>query len=1484
MKANKILLLSSLAFAVNAFAAPVSVDTARLAAGSWALSDAALGVPHGSSAGEAVAYGVDGTNGFYAVSLEGGGTLFLAADDEIDPILAFTASSSPNLSAGSPLLNLLVRDVRARRGRLAAEAEDEAQQASSATPSGRRLSATAGPASAAPADVLTASAARARKLWSAFAPSQASDGRVRLGATATPRSTLASYEIRVAPILTTQWSQTDAGGKICYNYYTPYNYPCGCVATAAGQILNRWKYPTGDLEQFSNACTVNGGTMTLTSTGSPRVYDWDAMVDTPSGATSEASRAAIGALLSDLGISFGAGYTYEGTSAYEFNVPEPLHSKFNYASAYTYTVNGTGSKKSALHTAPVRQRAILANLDAKRPVELYILSDAVGGHAVVADGYGFVTIGGEDVEFTHINMGWAGTDDMWYNLPVIVTQESGSTAGQTGGYSFDYLMGVTFNIHPTETGDILSGRVTDDGDPVEGATVTVYASGGFVEPLATTTTDEYGIYSFTLEGGVTYNVMAVSADGKKSGTLEDALLLKTTVSDTTTYTTHSDSDIGNSWGNDIDIVVPHVRIVGGNVYPNLNSALADAATMDDPIVEIFGPTRLKQPVTITTNITIRTVPDFSADFEDVLPTLDECEVFVPDTAVTSDGWALQIADASRVAFSNIVVRVASGRRPHLDVIAAGKAAFSGRIDIGRVVTRTGDAIVLAGTLESTGAGLLVACDCGGGIGSPFGIYECADDVAGAYAGLIGNALDGTLSGQVGPDGLLVWDDIPIDPSVAVAKATDPLGATRYYRSMDLLFADCASGADVVVLRDCPFEMFTNTVTIARDVSIAGEGTVAPVVSMSMGASFSVKDGARLALENVALTRDTDGSVRSSKKSLIAVVGGGSLELGPGATIYGLQLSGTASAVAVSSGTVAMREGSSISNCVATSSATQCGAAISLQSAESSLEMTGGLVSGCIAGKEAGGISAGSKASICLSGTASVCGNKLYTDRNKEGAYRDVYCNNNNQLSVTGRLEGKVGVYCYAGHKVGNPFAVAGESLSNADAESSVAAFFNNAGTATSPALSGDRRSFMWVATPVGQVPETDADVSVEVDGVIGHYAKIEDAFAVATNGTATITLHRDISLTNSLAAKTDIVFDGCGHTVLREGDFTIAVTNVSLSLANVVLDGGTGTVRFVDVASTDASRTASLTLDSGAVVRDVYGEDQSMVAAIVVWHGTFTILPGAEIVRCGNLYDRYDGGPLAAGAVVVDGERGVARLYGGTIHQCAGSGAGGVYVGNGASAFVMDGVSVRDNESLFGEPCNLVVQDLSSLVLEGEFTGAIGYTEGVAGDTSVFGTVDADVFASTSASNLAASARRFRHDVTEAKGLVATNATEALLVWSSAVGASTAFTNVVEGVTNVYGVVRIAGDEPETVVCEPFAFASIEEVSPGRWRLVLKPGTRHCTYTLKRSDDLEHWSNVGKPKTLGAGDISGAELEFFFEVDDAAAGRFWKVEGFDGTK
>ena len=1483
MKTRKALSLFFCTVAFAAGAATVSIDTAKRAAGSWAISDASLGVPHGPTVSGATAYDVDGTTGFYAVSLEGGGTLFLAADDEIGPILAFTAESNPDLSAESPLLNLLSRDVKARRG-VVAEGSEQINLSSRGSFKATGSSTVAGAASQ-----RGDAAQTAKKLWALFTAteeqSSGQSGPVKFGATAEARKVIADSDMRVAPILTTQWSQTrDKAGKNCYNYYTPQNYPCGCVATAAGQILNRWQYPTGDLTSFSTSeCTVDDVPTDLDSTN-PRHYYWDLMVDKPGAATSDESRQAIGALLYDLGISFRASYSSGSTGAYEYDVPGPLHNLFNYASAYTYS-SRRDTDDPALHTAPMRQRIILANLDARRPVELYIMSSKAGGHAVVADGYGYVTIGGEEVEFTHINMGWAGTDDMWYNLPIVQTKEAGSTAGQSGGYTFELLMGATFNIHPTETGDLLTGRIVEDGEPVEGAIVTVRNAGSSTD-IATTTSDAKGIYSFCLQGGNEYDVFAVSADGKKTGALANILLKETAVA-YSDYTTYSASDVGNSWGNDIDIAIPYVRVVVGtetNLYNNLNTALEAAATKDDPVVEVFGPTRLKNPVTIVTNMTIRIVADQASDY----PTIDDCIITILDAAVSRGGWALQVAEGARVNFSNVVFTAESDAFPFVDVKASGAVSVAGKIGIGTVVTRTEDAFVLAGAFEPAGAGLAVSYPEAVDRYSQFGVYECSDDDAASCARFIADALDPTLTGSKGDGGTLVWNRVEIDPAIAVAYATNDTIGTTHYLSVDLLFKDYTNGAEVVFLKSCLADKFTNSVDVTKSMTIRSEGGEPVVVTAGVGAGFTVEgEDIELVFTNIVFTR-----TGSSSANFVTVREGAKFTLADGATIADLSLAGTASAVYVEKGLVTMQNGSAITNCVATRLADSKAGGIYLNGADCTLDFAGGLISGCRTGKNSGtgysgGVFAAIGATVYVSGSATAYGNMAGVNATEtQNRSRNVYVPGSDRLILSGGLTGgNIGVYCVGGNAKGAAFVTIGDGVAVADAELSSVHFRNDA-NAMLFATTNDT-TLVWAEEPPGPkpVPEDEAEARVVVGDSTAAYATISNAFEAADMHDADrIELLKNAALSNSLSVASERVLDGRGFTLTRVGDYCISVTgaDASLVVTNIVFDGGTGEGRILDVIG------GSLCLKSDTTVQNVTGSTMEMVAPIVVWDGSLVMNSGVEISACSNGYAPPPGGSLTAGAIVVNGAGARAEFLGGTIAGCTGARAGGVTIANNAEVRVSGDLQIKNNKLISGEDGNLVVHDNSRLVLADFLAGRVGYTEGVGGDTNVFGTVDADFLASTTASNLVVSARRFRHDLTDAKGVVATNETEAILVWSSAVGDSTEFTNVVDNVTNVYDVVTAVvdddEDEPEIVVCEPFAFVAIEEVTPGTWKLTLTNGTEYCIYTLFGSADLKNWSEAGKKNPLVGGDISGEDRKFVFEVDDSSGTQFWKVEGEDGTK
>jgi hypothetical protein len=210
-------------------------------------------------------------------------------------------------------------------------------------------------------------------------------------------------------------------------------------------------------------------------------YNWSDMVLAPGCSATASQRQAIGALCFDAGISVNTDYESDASAADILLAKDALINTFKYADAVNGYNDGQdiGSGLIAM---------INPNLDAGNPVLLGVWREQ-GGHAAICDGYGY----SGSTLYHHLNMGWAGTDDVWYNLPNVDAPTE-----------YTSVISCLYNIFVSGTGEIISGRVTDpSGRPVSGATVT--AEGPVVFHDATTNPN--GIYALAgIRSGSTYTV------------------------------------------------------------------------------------------------------------------------------------------------------------------------------------------------------------------------------------------------------------------------------------------------------------------------------------------------------------------------------------------------------------------------------------------------------------------------------------------------------------------------------------------------------------------------------------------------------------------------------------------------------------------------------------------------------------------------------------------------------------------------------------------------------------------------------------------------------------------------------------------------------------------------------------------------------------------------------------------------------------------
>jgi hypothetical protein len=423
---------------------------------------------------------------YYVVYLNPSGFVVVAGDDWAEPIIAFSRGGKYSPSPNDPLGALVTQDLAARIGAV------RQLQANNARP---------------------AAVSGSQSKWNELQQWAAKDADAGLTSIS---------DIRVSPLVQSKWSQDEECKSPCYNYYTPSNYVCGCVATAMSQFMRFHRFPTAGIGTQTFSISVDGVDKTATTRGgdgSGGPYNWDEMTLDPDCGLTTTQRQAIGALCSDAGLSVNMAYAAYGSGADTLQVKDALVGTFGYSNAIKGG-DASGEIGSALYAMAN------PNLDSGYPVILGIRGS--GGHAIVADGYGY----NQSTLYHHLNMGWAGYEDAWYNLPNI----------DVPGMPFDMVYKCIYNVYVTGTGEIISGRVLEEsGVPVVGATVTAQQSGG---GSYTSITNARGIYAFAkIPSNATYTISA-NKTGYKFGSQT------VTTGTSTDYQTAS----GNLWGVDLQPV------------------------------------------------------------------------------------------------------------------------------------------------------------------------------------------------------------------------------------------------------------------------------------------------------------------------------------------------------------------------------------------------------------------------------------------------------------------------------------------------------------------------------------------------------------------------------------------------------------------------------------------------------------------------------------------------------------------------------------------------------------------------------------------------------------------------------------------------------------------------------------------------------------------------------------------------------------------
>ena len=326
----------------------------------------------------------DGSVDYYIFDVTPKGFVIVTADDNVEPVIAYSTESNFNPNAGHVGVGYWMNQIAAKIVHVKTEGLLADEHIST--------------------------------LWAAYQNGQ------------NPGSSKATT---VGPLTTSTWDQENdlsTPPPYIYNLYCPFNshdnQRCvtGCVATAMSQIMYYWKYPATGSGSYSYVCTnsTSGDASnygTLSANFGTTTYPWSIMPNALTTTTTGAQDSAVDLISYQAGVSVAMGYGDDnqgGSGAWVLQNdagtgnPCAQHSYVTYFGYNPSTIQGVYASS---YTSANWAALLEAELNAGRVIEYAGYETNGGGHTWVCDGY-------ETSPSTmfHMNWGWQGIDNGYYAI------------------------------------------------------------------------------------------------------------------------------------------------------------------------------------------------------------------------------------------------------------------------------------------------------------------------------------------------------------------------------------------------------------------------------------------------------------------------------------------------------------------------------------------------------------------------------------------------------------------------------------------------------------------------------------------------------------------------------------------------------------------------------------------------------------------------------------------------------------------------------------------------------------------------------------------------------------------------------------------------------------------------------------------------------------------------------------------------------------
>ncbi len=222
------------------------------------------------------------------------------------------------------------------------------------------------------------------------------------------------------PLIKTTWGQGAPYNWMCPEpNYAPWggflpevaHCPVGCVATATAQIMNYYQWPKKGQGSHSVNPEQLEGTTVYTVDFSQATYDWDNMLDTYSGEYTPEQAQAVAQLCYHVGVASNMGYMEDASATDNYYALVALQEYFGYKS------EGLQNIERPQYTEEEWMNLVYTELSEGRP----ILYEAIGidldtygvyGHSFIIDGY-------DSDGMVHVNWGWYGNSDNYYDIALL---------------------------------------------------------------------------------------------------------------------------------------------------------------------------------------------------------------------------------------------------------------------------------------------------------------------------------------------------------------------------------------------------------------------------------------------------------------------------------------------------------------------------------------------------------------------------------------------------------------------------------------------------------------------------------------------------------------------------------------------------------------------------------------------------------------------------------------------------------------------------------------------------------------------------------------------------------------------------------------------------------------------------------------------------------------------------------------------------------